>query len=165
MSIDKRIQEKAINKEVNKEIDTKELSREDKKALMKAKLKDRDPLSLNDHLKDPNKAYRLVNCTPGNVEKYQDLGYSVCSSKIHYGTGDIDQSSSASGCPEIEVGKTSSLKAVWMETSKENKEILDEIRDDAARAQQAQFMDPKSFGTEPEIRTEISTSFHLDKSK
>ncbi len=117
------------------EMTKEEISRETKKALRREAIKERNSLSIDESLKKPGMKYRLCNVTPGNIEKYRTMGYEVVNGQIHLGKGGLEQTSTANGCIEVDVGRTSSLKAVWMETSDENYEILREIELDNARAQ------------------------------
>jgi hypothetical protein len=114
---------------------------EKKKAERLAVMGDRNPLGLNENMKDPDKKYRLCNLTPGNIERYESLGYRPVKKAIHKGTGDLADAKPASGSNEVVVGgKRGELThAIWMETDLENAQILREIDDDAARAQEAQI--------------------------
>jgi hypothetical protein len=118
-----------------KEMSKEEISREEKKRLRKAALGEHNPLAIDESLKKPGMVYRLCNVTPGNIDKYRRMGYEVVQNPIHKGTEGLGEAKTASGCVEVSVGKSSDLKAVWMETSEENYEILREIELDKAREQ------------------------------
>ncbi len=132
----------STSQELNKISSKKELTAEDKaakKAARLANMKDRDILAMDESLRKPGKKYRLVNCTPGNIERYRSMGYEIAQAGIHKGEGSLSEAVSAFGCAEVEVGRKASSKAVWMETDEENAQILREIEDDKAREQEAQI--------------------------
>lgn len=108
---------------------------QEKKAARRAAITETNSLNIDESLRKPGMQYRLCNVTPGNIEKYRSMGYEVTSNPIHVGKGTIDEAKSARGCIEVEVGKSSSLKAIWMETSDENYAILRDIEAEKAKAQ------------------------------
>lgn len=113
-----------MSKEIKKEElkSKEELSREEKKRLRAAAIHENNGLELDESLKKPGMKYRLCNVTPGNIERYRSMGYSPVQGP--------------NGAVELEVGKRTNLKAIWMETSDENYEILREIETDKAKAQE-----------------------------
>lgn len=123
------------------ELSDKEMSdlRKKKKAERKALMRDRDVLALDESLKKPGKRYRLTNLTPGNIEKQRSRGYEICNVNPHKGDGSLSNATTASGSSEVEVGKSHTAKAVWMETDEENYQILRELEDDAAAEQETQL--------------------------
>lgn len=123
--------------ESSKETIKQELSREEKKRLRKEAISEKDSLAIDERLKEPGKRYRLCNVTPGNIERYRSMGYEVTKNTLPTGSGSLSNAQSAKGCVEVTVGRSSDLKAIWMETSDENYEILREIDAEKAKAQDA----------------------------
>lgn len=116
-----------------------ELSKEEKKRLRREAISSKSGLEIDESLKQPGKVYRLCNVTPGNIEKYRSMGYEVTQDTLHKGSGSLSAASAAKGCIEVEVGRSSSLKAIYMETSEENFEILRELDVENAKAQDARI--------------------------
>jgi hypothetical protein len=111
-------------------------TREEKKKLRRAAVENLGPLHLDDHYKKKGFRQRLVNITPGNVHKRQLEGYRLIdASNAQVGNGSLDTAHTTGGALEVEVGRRATAKAVWMEISEEDAQILDEIRDDLAREQ------------------------------
>lgn len=108
---------------------------QEKKAARRAAITETNSLAIDESLRKPGMQYRLCNVTPGNIEKYKSMGYEVTQNPIHVGKGTVDEAKSAHGCIEVEVGRSSSLKAIWMETSDENYKILRDIDAEKAKAQ------------------------------
>lgn len=112
-----------------------EISKEEKKRLRRAAMTEKNALSIDESLRKPGMKYRLCNLTPGNIERYRSMGYEIVSNPIHEGTGSLAEAKSASGSVEVPVGRTSDLKAVWMETSEDNYQILRDIEAENAAKQ------------------------------
>ncbi len=108
-----------------------------KKAERKAAIQNNTRLFLDEKYKEAGYRYRIVNVTPGNVESQLSKGYEVVTHDMHSGSGSL-ANPECSGTPlEFEVGGHSgSMKAVWMRIAEDDAQILDEIRDDEARAQE-----------------------------
>ncbi len=132
---------KDLNQEKSQKMTKVEISREEKKRLRREAITDKNTLAMDESLKQPGMKYRLCNVTPGNIENWKKRGYEVVQAPIHAGTGDLGEAKSAHGSIEVEVGRTSSLKAVWMETSDENYDLLREIDADNAKSQEDMIFD------------------------
>jgi len=134
--IEKKVEIETTNTEVTKELIDQAQTREAKKKLRRAALENLGPLHLDQKYKREGFRQRLVNVTPGNIAKRELEGYRIIEAQdAQCGNGSIDTAHSASGQLEVEVGRRHSAKAVWMEISEEDAQILDEIRDDLAREQ------------------------------
>jgi len=115
---------------------TKELSKEEKKALRRSSMSERGRLSLDDEYKEEGYRYRVCNVLPGNIENWKSKGYEVVTHNMKSGSG-LTNYPEVDGNPvELEVGGANgSMKAIWMRISNEDAEILDEIRDEDAASQ------------------------------
>ena len=138
-SLERLAAKKAERKGSNKDLEVsskKEQSRAEKKAQRRAGMQENGRLTLSDEYKEEGYEYRVCNVLPGNIENWKSRGYEIVEHKIVSGDGSV-QRPEANGVPvEFEVGGANgSMKAVWMRIRKEDKEILDEIRDDMAKEQ------------------------------
>lgn len=137
--LDRLAEKKAERKGSDKDLEViakKELSREEKKRLRREGMQENGRLTLSDEYKEDGYEYRVCNVLPGNIENWKSRGYEVVTHKIVSGNGSVQQPEVKGNPTEFEVGGANgSMKAVWMRIRKEDKEILDEIRDDMAREQ------------------------------
>lgn len=130
-------EETKVNTEITVEKTTEQL-RNEKKKLRRAQIENAGALHLDEKYKKPGFRQRLVNVIEGNLNKRELEGYRLIPmSEGQVGDGAVNTSHSTGGTIEVEVGRRNSMKAVWMEISEEDALILDEIRDDKAREQNA----------------------------
>lgn len=136
-------------KTVDKASEKAELSREEKKRLRREGMSENGRITMKDEDKETGYRYRLCNVLPGNIENWKSKGYEVVTHNLTSGTGQIEKPECNGRPQEVEVGGAhGSMKAVWMRTTEENAQILDEIRDDLAREQaQMIYKDPIPVGS------------------
>lgn len=120
-----------------------ELSREEKKKLRREAIQDKNTLTVPDSIKKPGMQYRL--CSVKNIGFHRSRGYEIAKAldAANTGTDDVNKAVSATGSYEVIVDKVHGDKAVWMETTEENYQILLEIDQDKAQ-EQADMLDQKA---------------------
>lgn len=130
--------ESVTNEEVSvvENVQVAEQTREEKKKLRRAEIENKGALHIDDKYKKPGYRQRLVNAQ--NVAERMRQGYSP----IQYIEGaelgnTIATQRGLGGSVEITVNKSTGDKGIWMEIPEEDALILDEIRDDLAREQNA----------------------------
>lgn len=124
--------------ESKKSKSTIKLTREQKKAARRQAIDQPTRIFLAEDCKEAGYRYRLCNVTPGNIESWKEKGYEVVTHSIVSGSGNLKHTNINGNPTEVEVGGASgSMKAIWMRISEDDGQILDEIRDDRAREQDA----------------------------
>lgn len=118
------------------DVSKKLLSREEKKQALLDSMTERNQLQIPEEYKEHGYYYRLVNVMPGNIEMYKSMGFEVVTHRMRTNGTMLKPGVNEDTPVEQEVGgaQMGTLKAIWMRCTAENKEILDEIRDDKARA-------------------------------
>lgn len=109
------------------------MSNSEKPKIRRLGLVENGPLYVDPKLKKEGHHYRIVNDTPGNIDKFKRIGYSVEESNTNAESSHIDTGSKIGSATTIEVGRSRPQKAVLMSVPSEIKEEIDEERRDINR--------------------------------